>query len=182
MTTKTFIQDINLPSHGRKTKAQNAGTVRVHIHHGSGMCLLTAPDVFDLYLNINVAANTYHATVEAEYLTGPWKEWKKHIIDVEVPTNILAEVIQMAQDKEFMALKDKDIFPGVMMLDGRHVEISVLGDIGKCSLMGNVLEDTLYSGIIPTKDKDFQTPFDRLAAIGFKTLGIKPEVEENEDN
>lgn len=182
MTTKTFIQDINLPSHGRKTKAKNAGTIRVHILRGPGTCMLMEPDVFDLYLNINVAAKAYHATVEAEYLTGPWKEWKKHVIDVEIPSDILDEVVQMAQDKEFMDLKDKDIFPGVLMLDGRFIEISVQSDAGKCSLCGNALEDTLLSGIIPTKDKDFQTPFDRLAAIGFKTLGIKPEVEENEDN
>ena len=182
MTKMTFIQDTKLPAHGRRTKAQNAGTVRVHVHRGGALYIPMNPDAFDIFLNVNLNAKVYHATVEAEYQTGPWHEIKKHVFDVEVPSDILEELIRLAQDKDFISLKNNDIFPGILALDGRDVEISVQTDSSRCSLRSNMLEDTIDSGVLPTTNGFFQTPFDRLATIGFKTLGIKHEVEENEEN
>ena len=177
-----FTQDLNLPSHGRRTKAQNTGTIRVHIHRGSTMFLTMNPDAFDIYLNIDLSAQTYHATVEAEYCTGQSLEFERHVFDVEVSSDILAEVIELAHDEEFMALKIDDIFPGISMLDGRDIEISIQGDNGKLSLSENTLEDTLANGLLPTTNKVFETPFDRLADIGFKTLGIEPERSDEEES
>ncbi len=182
MTKYTFTQDLNLPSRGRRTKAQNTGTIRVHIHRGGAILFTMDPDAFDIYLNMDLATQTYHATVEAEYCIGPCREFKQHVFDVEVSSDILAAVIELTHDEEFMALKVDDIFPGISMLDGRDIEISIQGDNGKLSLSENTLEDTLANGLLPTTNKVFKTPFDRLAAIGFKTLGIEPECSDEEES
>ena len=70
----TYKQDLNLPSHGRRAKADNAGTIRVHITRGEGLMLYMDPQAFDYYLNIDTQNGTYHATIEVEKGLPPKKE------------------------------------------------------------------------------------------------------------
>ena len=172
----TFIQDINLPSHGKRAKADNAGTIRINISRADGFIVLMDPESFDLYLNIDTQHHTYHATVEAERGIPP----KKRVTSVEVPADVLEELVQMSQNKDFLALNNDVIFPDMIMLDGNDVRITVRTDAGNVSLDSNMLEDTLWNGFIPVGDFGIQTPIDKLAAIAFHLLGIKPEEEEND--
>lgn len=165
-----FIQDTSLPSHGRRAKADNTGTIRVKVSYWPRIILPVEGVAcgFDLHLNIDPASNTYHAM--AETYDGP----SLHILSksVEVPPDILDGIVRLARRKEFMSLKDSDIFPGQIMLDGYYVSISVKSDKGDLSLCKSILEYTLMDGVIPTSIGCFHTPFHRLAAIGFKAFDM----------
>ena len=173
----SYIQDLNLPSHGKRAKVDNQGTVRIHISRDDGYIVLMDPKAFDLYLNVNTNNNTYHATVETERGCPP----KKNVTSVEVPSEVLDELIEMARSKEFLALNNDVIFPDMLMMDGNHVSISVRSDAGNVSLDSNMLEDTLWNGFIFVGDNGIQTPIDKLAAIAFNLLGIELEEDEEDD-
>ena len=81
-----------------------------------------------------------------------------------------------------MSLKDEDIFPDIMMLDGNDVIISVKTDECNLVLNSNMLDDTLSNGIIRVEGGEIQTPFHQLADIAFEKLGIEPDDFEEEDN
>ena len=172
-----YTQDPALPSHGKRANADNAGTIRVRITRDASFIITMEPEAFDLYLNINPTAKTYNATVEYEANFGE----KKNVVPVVVPDDVIEDVIKLSGDKTFMALKNNGIFPDMVMLDGNDVKISVKADTGNVVLDSNMLEDTLWNGEIVIKDAIIQTPFDRLAAIAFKLLGIEPEPEIDED-
>ena len=172
-----YIQDPNLPSHGKRAKVDNAGTIRIHISRADGCIFLEEPESFELYLNIDTKQNTYHATVEAERGLSR----KKQVTSVEVTTDVLEELVLMAQNKDFMALNNDVIFPNMAMLDGNVVSITVKTDVGNVSLDSNMLEDTLWNGFIPVGDFGIQTPLDKLAAIAFNLLGIELEEDSDEE-
>ena len=172
-----YTQDPTLPSHGKRAKADNAGTIRVRITRDAGLIITMEPEAFDLYLNINPTANIYNATVEYEANFGE----KKNVVPVVVPADVIEDVIKLTGNKTFMSLKNIGIFPDMVMLDGNDVKISVKSDAGNVTLDSNMLEDTLWNGKIAIKDNIIQTPFDRLAAIAFNLLGIEPEPEIDED-
>ena len=135
------------------------------------------PQAFDYYLNIDTQNGTYHATIEVEKGLPP----KKEVTSIEVAQEVLAEVVKLAHNKDFLALNNDNIFPDMMMLDGNDVRISVKTDAGIVSLDSNMLEDTLWDGFIPVGDGGIETPFDKLVAPAFEMLGIEPEEYEEED-
>ena len=173
-----YTQDTNIPSHGRRAKADNAGTIRIHISRREGMIYMMGENDFDLYLNIIQAEKKYHATVETESGYPP----KKQAISVEVPSEVLDVMVAISQDKEFMSIKNDDIFPDMMMMDGNDIKISIKSDIGSLSLDSNMLEDTLMDGIIPTAEMDYHTHLHELAAVAFETLGIDPHADEIDED
>lgn len=103
----TYKQDLNLPSHGRRAKADNAGTIRVHITREEGIPVLLDSQAFDYYLNIDTQNGTYHATIEVEKGYPP----KKDVTSIEVAKEVLEEVVSLAQNKNFLALNNDNIFP-----------------------------------------------------------------------
>ena len=173
----TYIQDTNIPSHGKRSKADNAGTVRIKISRHEGCFITMEPTDFDFYLNINLADKKYHATVETEAGFPP----KKQVISVEVPSETLDIMAAIAQDKEFMSIKNDDIFPDMMMLDGYDVKISIKSDVGSLSLDSNMLDDTLRDGILPTVGMTYHTRIHELAAVACESLGIDLNEGEEEE-
>ena len=167
----TFIQDLNLPSHGKRAKADNIGTIRVKIARSEGLIYFMGPEDFELYLNVKPAEGIYHATLESEGESHN----KPNIQDIMIPSEVLEEIVALSQNKAFMSLKNDDIFPDMVMLDGNDVTISVKTDAGNVSLDSNMLEDTLWDGVIPVAGDAIQTPFHKLAAIAFDILGIEPD-------
>ena len=97
---------------------------------------------------------------------------KRKTIDIEIPTGVIEQIVELSQDKEFMSLKNDDIFPDSMVLDGNEVTISVKTDPKNLSLENNLLDDTLITGIIEVEDGEFHTPLNELGTIAFETLGI----------
>ena len=177
ITEDMYKQDLGLPSHGRHAKADNEGTVRVRITRRSGFVSLVESNGFELFLNVRPSDRTYHATLETEEdLMG-----KKQVLDIEVPSKVVEEIVDISFNKAFMSLKDDDIFNGVMIQDGYDVTLSVRTDAGSLTLNNGLLDDTLRTGLIDVKDGTIQTPFHRLAAIAFETLGIEPEKYEEEE-
>lgn len=173
-----FTQDANIPSHGRRAKADNAGTVRVHISRREGMCYIMGDNDFDFFLNVIPEERKYHATAENESGFPP----KKKAISVDIPSDVIDKMLALAQDKGFMSIKNDEIFPDMMMLDGDDIKITVKSDIGSISLDSNMLADTLINGIIPVADKEYSTPIHELTAIACETLDIKLDSYEEEDD
>ena len=161
--------DTTLPSHGRKTKADNAGNVSVSIFLRPNF-ICTGGIVLNINLNINPAAMTYNATLEnldngtGEFLVTP----------LEIPSDVLERMVRLAHNKDFMSVKNSEILPDKVMLDGNLVTISVKSDIGNLSLESNLLEETLLKGYIPTTKMTFHTPFALIASVAFKACGIDP--------
>ena len=133
------------------------------------------PQGFDFYLNIDTNRNTYHATIEHGFPPN------KEITSIEIPSDVLDEVVALAHNKKFMSLKNKDIFSDLIMMDGYDVRISVKSDAGSVSLDSNMLDDTLWDGVIILADGGIKTPFDKLAAFAFELLGIERDVYEDEE-
>lgn len=169
----TYKQDLNLPSHGKRAKAENAGTIRVKISRSTGQFLTADPEGFEFYLYICPEQKVYNATIENEDGIPP----KKQVIAVEVPNEVLEEVFKLANNKAFMSIKNDHIFPDMMMMDGNEVQIKVKSDIGNVSLDSNMLDDTLFNGFLPTSKGDFDTPIHELVTIACKKLGIELEGE-----
>ena len=164
-----YNKDTRIPSHGRRAKADNAGTVRVKISRWPGN-FYNVSNGFDFYLNIIPASKTYNATVERdESLNG-----RRLVTSVDIPSEALERMVRLAQDKDFMSIKNADIFPDKAMLDGNDVRITVRSDIGTLSLDSNMLDDTLLDGWLPTTKMNFHTPFAQLAQTAFKAFGIDP--------
>lgn len=177
-----YNQDNSLPSHGRRAKAENVGTVRVRIFNYPGFRLVTPyDDSWEMYLNVNLEAKMYHATVEVVTVAPS----RRRYVSVTVPSAVIDAVVKLAQDKDFMTLKNGEIFPELAYLDGRMIQIKVASDAGSVNLDNSCLEDTLLDGKLASTKKVFNTPFHRLAAIAYETLGIDPRaddvVEEEED-
>ena len=164
-----YKKDTTLPSHGRRAKADNAGTVRVKISRWPGI-IVTGGEGFDLYLNINPSSMTYNATAESvESCFG-----MRLLTSVDVPSEAIEQMVRLAHNKDFMSVKNADIFPDKAMLDGNDVRITVKSDIGHLSLDSNMLDDTLLDGWLPTTRMNFHTPFAQFAALGFKAFDIDP--------
>ena len=164
-----YRKDTTIPSHGRRAKADNAGFVRVKISRWPGF-IYTGGDGFDFYLNIHPATETYNATIESvENCSG-----KRLYCPADIPSDVLERMVRLAMDKDFMAVKNGDIFPDKAMLDGNDVRITVRSDIGNLTLNSNTLDDTLLDGWIPTTKMNFHTPFAQLADLAFKAYGIDP--------
>ena len=136
-----YRKDTTIPSHGRRAKADNAGTVRVKISRWPGY-IYTGGSGFDFYLNIIPASMVYNATAESvESFNG-----RRLVTSVDIPSEALERMVRLAQDKDFMSIKNADIFPDKAMLDGNDVRITVRSDIGPLSLDSNMLDDTLLDG------------------------------------
>lgn len=164
-----YRKDTTIPSHGRRAKADNKGFVRVRISRWPGF-IFTGGEGFDFYLNIHPASETYNATIESvESSTG-----EKLSYSADVSSDALEWMVRLAMNKDFMAIKNGDIFPEEAMLDGNDVRIMVRSDIGNLSLDSNMLDDTLLDGWIPTTKMNFHTPFAQLADLAFKAYGIDP--------
>lgn len=164
-----YKKDTTIPSHGKRANADNKGNVCVKISRWPGY-IFTGGDGFDFYLNINPASMTYNATAESvESRTG-----KRLVTSVDIPSEALERMVRLAQNKDFMSIKDVDIFPDKAMLDGNDVRITVKSDIGNLSLDSNMLDDTLLDGWLPTTRMNFHTPFAQFAALGFKAFDIDP--------
>ena len=164
-----YRKDTTIPSHGRRAKAENAGTVRVKISRWPGY-IYTGGGGFDFYLNIIPASMSYNATAESvESFNG-----RRLVTSVDIPSEALERMVRLAQDKDFMSIKNADIFPDKAMLDGNDVRITVRSDIGTLSLDSNMLDDTLLDGWLPTTKMNFHTPFSQFAAPAFKAFGIDP--------
>ena len=167
-----YRKDTTISSHGRKAKADNAGTVRVKISRWPGY-IYTGGSGFDFYLNIIPASMSYNATAESvESFNG-----RRLVTSVDIPSEALERMVRLAQDKDFMSIKNDDIFPDKAMLDGNDVRIMVRSDIGTLSLDSNMLDDTLLDGWLPTTKMNFHTPFSQFAAPAFKAFGIDPYEE-----
>ncbi len=164
-----YRKDTTIPSHGRRAKADNAGFIRVKISRWPGY-IYTGGDGFDFYLNIHPVKETYNATIESvESCSG-----KRLSCPADIPSDVLERMVRLAMDKDFMVVKNRDIFPDKAMLDGNDVRITVRSDIGNLSLSSNLLDDTLLDGQIPTAKMNFHTPFAQLADLAFKAFGIDP--------
>ena len=164
-----YKKDTTIPSHGMRANADNEGNVRVKISRWPGY-IFTGGDGFDFYLNINPASMTYNATAESvESCTG-----KRLVTSVDIPSEALERMVRLAQNKDFMSIKDVDIFPDKAMLDGNDVRITVRSDLGNLSLSSNMLDDTLLNGWLPTTKMNFHTPFAQFADLAFKAYGIDP--------
>ena len=136
------------------------GSIRVHLHHGAAFLSYIPEEIFDIHIHINPTAKTYHATISMNFWRGSEE------IDIEMPSDIIEELVGLSENKEFMSLTEEEIFPNKAMLDGRDIAISICRDNTKVSFSSNLLEDTLENGILPTAKGEFKTPFDRIAAIG----------------
>ena len=92
-----YIQDTALPSHGRRSNADNKGTVRVRISHWP-QDIYTADEVdgFDLYLFIDLSTHSYHAS--AESFEGP--SCHKITASVVVPDSVLDGIVRLASNKD----------------------------------------------------------------------------------
>ena len=169
MQTIMYRKDTTIPSHGRRAKAENAGTVRIKISRWPGY-IYTGGSGFDFYLNIIPDSMAYNATAESvESFNG-----RRLVTSVEIPTEALERMVRLAQDKDFMSIRNADIFPDKAMLDGNDVRITVWSDIGTLSLDSNMLDDTLMDGWLPTMKMNYHTPFSQFAAPAFKAFGIDP--------
>lgn len=172
MQTIMYRKDTTIPSHGRRAKADNAGTVRVKISRWPGY-IYTGGGGFDFYLNIIPASMAYNATAESvESFNG-----RRLVTSVDIPSEALERMVRLAHDKDFMSIKNADIFPDKAMLDGNDVRITVRSDIGTLSLDSNMLDDTLLDGWLPTTKMNFHTPLSQFAAPAFKAFGIDPYEE-----
>ena len=137
-----------------------SGSIRVHLHHGAAFLGYIPEEIFDIHIHINPTAKTYHATISMDFWRGSEE------FDIEIPTDIIEELVGLSENKEFMSLTEEELFPNMAMLDGRDIAISICRDNTKVSFSSNLLEDTLDNGLLPTTKGEFKTPFDRLAAIG----------------
>lgn len=164
-----YRKDTTIPSHGRRAKANNAGFVRVKISRWPGY-IFTGGDGFDFYLNIHPATETYNATIESvESCSG-----NRMSFSADIPSDALERMVRLAMNRDFMAVRNGDIFPDKAMLDGNDVRITVRSDIGNLSLSSNMLDDTLLDGWIPTTKMNYHTPFAQFADLAFKAYGIDP--------
>lgn len=136
------------------------GSIRVHLHYGSNFPAYFNEDVFDIHIHINPNSKTYHATISMDFSRGS-KE-----IDIEIPSDIIEELVGLSENKEFMSLTEEEIFPNMWVLDGMDISFSIFRDNTNVSCSRNLREDTLQNGILPTTKGEFKTPFDRLADIG----------------
>ena len=164
-----YRKDTTISSHGRRAKVDNAGTVRVKISRWPGY-IYTGGSGFDFYLNIIPATMTYNATAESIVSFSG----RRLVTSVDIPSEALERMVRLAQNKDFMSIKNADIFPDKAMLDGNDVRITVRSDIGALSLASNMLDDTLLNGWLPTAKMNFHTPFSQFAAPAFKAFGIDP--------
>lgn len=164
-----YRRDKNIPPHGRRAKADNVGNVRVRISSMSGI-IRSVGDVFDIFLHIIPVSETYNAVVESLDI----RTNKKISIPVDVLSEVLEQIVRLALNRDFMSIKNDEIFPDNVMLDGNVVSIQVRSDLGCLSIFSNMLEHTLLDGWIPTTKMNFHTPFHRLAALAFKALEIDP--------
>ncbi len=137
------------------------------------MVYTLGPNGFELYLNIKPENKTYHATLETDAEID-----KKRIEDIEIPNEAIVNLVNLTKDQK--SLKDDDIFPDMMMVDGNDVTFSVKTGDGNLELDNNMLEDTLWNGVIPIEGEEIETPFHLIATIAFQKLGI--EQEEYEDD
>jgi len=158
---------------GRSASEDNSGTIRVKITLQEGMVYTLGPNGFELYLNIKPENKTYHATLETDAEID-----KKRIEDIEIPNEAIVNLVNLTKDQK--SLKDDDIFPDMMMVDGNDVTFSVKTGDGNLELDNNMLEDTLWNGVIPIEGEEIETPFHLIATIAFQKLGI--EQEEYEDD
>ncbi len=164
-----YRKDTTIPSHGRRAKADNAGFVRVKISRWPGF-IFTGGVGFDFYLNIHPATETYNATIESvESSSG-----NRISFSADIPSGALERMVRLAMNKDFMSVRNGDIFPDKAMLDGNDVRITVHSSIGNLSLNSNLLDDTLLDGWIPTTKMNFHTPFAQFAHLAFKAYAIDP--------
>lgn len=164
-----YRKDTAIPSHGRRTKEENTGNVLVKISRwtdnnnpgGNG---------FVFYLNIIPATMTYNAAAESvESSSG-----RRLVTSVDIPSEALERMVRLAQNNDFMSIKNADIFPDMTRLSGNEVRITVRSDIGTLSLDSNLLDDTLLKGWLPTSKMNFHTPFSQFTDAAFKAFGIDP--------
>lgn len=164
-----YSKDTAIPSHDRRTKEENAGTVLVKISRWPDN---TNPggNGFDFYLNIIPATMTYNAAAESvESSSG-----RRLVTFVDIPSEALERMVRLAQNNDFMSIKNADIFPDKTRLGGNEVRITVRSDIGTLSLNSILLDDTLLKGWLPTTKMNFHTPFSQFADTAFNAFGIDP--------
>ena len=99
---------------------------------------------------------------------------KKISFPAEVPSEVLEQIVRLASNKDFMSIRNEELFPDEVGLDGIDVLIQVRSDFGCLSIDSNLLERTLRDGWIPTTKMNFHTPFSQFADTAFNAFGIDP--------
>ena len=153
MSNAFYKKDCNLPVHGRRAKADNAGCVRVGIEMTPWQ--ITEIGTKKLFLNIDTKTMVYNIKVEQ----GGFIPKEK---DKGLSQDLLRKIVEIAGNEEFMSLKNKDIFPNIVQLDGDTIKITVKSDKGNVSLDNGLLEETLKNGYLETTNGKLKTPFHRL--------------------
>ena len=129
-----------------------------------------------MYLNINLDAKTYNATVEADYGLLP----DKHIFQVEIPNSLVVDLVDFVQSDVFKKLNVRYIpFPPGLEMDGYDEYVTIRTDSKNIKLDTRQCDTLLYDGTIMMIGGEINTPIHKLAAIAFETLGLKPFEEDN---
>ena len=161
MKKVTYRKDSCLPVHGRRAKADNAGCVRISIEKTPYAHVYTT----QLYLNIDTNAKIYNIRVNDDiFLMG-----KKTITKVQLSQVLLRKLVEMAENEELLTLKNRDVFPKYVTLDGDTIIISIKSDKVNLSLFDGRLAETLVNGVIETCTGEIKTPLHRLWRAGLKS-------------
>ena len=170
ITKDMYKQDVNLCTHEEEETSSNTNNIYVIVTRRTEVGSLIGTGGFDVNLCINPSEKTYHATLEREDEAG-----EKLVQEIKLPTEAIQEFVNLTYDKKFMSLESTDIFPDAFMMDGNEVTFTVRTASDRVTLESNLLDETLSTGIISTRDEEVHTPFHYLGSIAFETLGIEPE-------
>jgi len=84
-------------------------------------------------------------------------------IQVEIPQKAIDALINLGKDESFLSLKKKDIFPGIMILDGMDVTFDLKSKEGRLNITDNSLGETINDGIIVTSTNEYYTGIDLIS-------------------
>ncbi|MBO7416647.1 MAG: hypothetical protein J6T18_04330 [Bacteroidaceae bacterium] len=175
MKKETYKKDSTLPVQGRRSMAENAGCVRIRMEKTPYAHVYTT----QLYLNIDTNAMVYNIRVDDESrLFG-----KKIITDAQLSQDLLKKLVEMAENEELLTLKNMEVFPKYVTLDGDTINISIKSDKVNISLNDGTLAKTLVNGVIETCTGEIKTPLHRLWKAGLKSINktINFTDEQKED-
>lgn len=165
MRKETYRKDSSLPVHGRRAKADNAGCIRISIEKTPYVHIRNTK----LYLNIDTNAMVYNIKVDDDiFLMG-----KKTITEAQLSQVLLRKLVEMAENEELLTLKNRDVFPKYVTLDGDTIIISIKSDKVNLSLFDGTLAETLVNGVIETCTGEIKTPLHRLWRAGLKSNNKK---------
>ena len=140
-----YRKDTAIPSHGRRTKEENTGTVLVKIsrwpdNNNPGS------NGFDFYLNIIPATMTYNAAAESVESSSE----RRLVTSVDIPSEALERMVRLAQNNDFMSIKNADIFPDKDREMGHYLQNQKDGN-GKHFYLFLKELSVRFKGIVPTR-------------------------------